>query len=148
MIVPTSASVQTARNRGRRRIRGWTLRTYRPTGSARSRVSEWLPTDNPNTTAAPTSQRSAVPSWARSAAPPRDRQAAREARDEADGRRGRNGHAQQRQEVDPERLLSEWCEEQVRDEPEQDVGRVAGRMGGAHDRQGGLEFARVPEAAH
>ena len=52
-----------------------TASTYSPTGSARSSVSEWLPIESPKTTAAATSQRSAVGAVIADAVLPADEQA-------------------------------------------------------------------------
>ena len=65
-------------------------------------------------------------------------------RHEMDGARRGDGHAQKGQDVHPERRLAERSQEQVDQPADKDVRRVAGRMGGAHDRQDGLEFAGVP----
>ena len=57
----TTVPTRRPRSRGRAaggEMPGSTARTYRPTGGARRRVSEWLPTASPNTTADATSRRS------------------------------------------------------------------------------------------
>ena len=54
-----AATTQVRIRRGRRTMPGSTASTYRPTGTARRSVSEWLPTASPKTTVAATSQRSA-----------------------------------------------------------------------------------------
>ena len=68
-----------------------------------------------------------------------------EAPDEPNRGRRRDGDAEQREDVHPEGRLAERGQEDVGDEAEQDVRRVARRVGRAQDRQDRLELAGVPE---
>ena len=68
-----------------------------------------------------------------------------EAPDQDDGRAGGDRDGEERQDRDAEGGLADGREQDVAEEAEQHVRRVAGRVGGAHDRQDGLELARVPE---
>ena len=52
---------------------------------------------------------------------------------------------EEREDGDAEGRLTQGHQEEVAEEPEQDVGRVARGVGRAHDRQHGLELAGVPE---
>ena len=159
---------------------------------ARSRVSEWLPTASPKTTAAATgaSPRSArsrrgssSTSAARRRSVPADQQPSRiatsarwsecasacvpiaqafgvsaiaspaatpsaragQGADQVHRDPGRDGHADGREQVHPEGRFAERLEHDRGEPAEQDVGREAGRVGGAHQRRDRLELGRVPE---
>ena len=68
-----------------------------------------------------------------------------QAADQVDRDGGRDGDADRRQQVHPERRLAERLEDDRRQPAEQHVGREPGRVGGAHQRRDGLELAGVPE---
>jgi hypothetical protein len=73
-----------------------------------------------------------------------EHQAAGQRAHEVDREAGRHREAQPGQQVHPERRLAERLEEDRGQPAEQDVGREAGRMGGAQQRRDGLQLPGVP----
>ena len=74
-----------------------------------------------------------------------EQRASRQLTDEDHGERRRACRQERRQQVHPERRLAERREDDRGEPAEDDVGRVAGRVGGAQDRADGLELTGVPE---